>query len=498
MTALTAEPVRLDVDVAVVGGGFAGTAAATRCAELGASVALFEPRDELGGTALYSGGMVHIWGAQTWPEFRELCPTADEALARAMFDGWRPFIDWAARTWTSGTAGQFMVRGRPTEAYRLGRGFLPREKQSWFEDARRRLQDRSVEIKLGFRATDLLVERGRVVGLVAKGSKGNGPETIVRAKATVLAAGGFQNDSALLDEYVSPFASRAAMIRAVPEARGDGLRLAEQADARLTRAPTSIYGHFMPEVPGDVAWPDLFYPMVATAYYVQHGIVVNERGMRFVDEGSGEYSHTANEAVQQEPGRQWVIIDRSASSGIARPVLPWAALGPKNAKYWQYAKFVRLSRAGRRLVPRFDSIALARHRGAHVIKAGSLTAVVDRLAEQGVDGAVLTRTLREYDAALADGAGGELVPRRTARATRLLVPPFYAVPVGVGISMTYGGVAIDARARVLSREGRPVPGLFAVPGTAGGVQDLYYVGALASCGIFGHIAGTEAASAAAA
>jgi succinate dehydrogenase/fumarate reductase flavoprotein subunit len=53
-------------------------------------------------------------------------------------------------------------------------------------------------------------------------------------------------------------------------------------------------------------------------------------------------------------------------------------------------------------------------------------------------------------------------------------------------------VAIDTRARALNPEGRPVPGLYAVPGTAGGVHRLHYAGALAACGVYGMIAADSA------
>lgn len=39
-----------------------------------------------------------------------------------------------------------------------------------------------------------------------------------------------------------------------------------------------------------------------------------------------------------------------------------------------------------------------------------------------------------------------------------------------------------------------MPGLYAVPGTAGGVHQHHYGGALAACGDFGMVAGEEAAA----
>ncbi len=49
-------------------------------------------------------------------------------------------------------------------------------------------------------------------------------------------------------------------------------------------------------------------------------------------------------------------------------------------------------------------------------------------------------------------------------------PPFYAIPLAVGISYTMGGIEIDAQARVIGRNGEPIPGLFAAGSCTGGVE----------------------------
>src|ERR1700759_4798974 len=49
-----------DYDVIVLGTGAAGLTAAVTAAELGARVGLFEKGDTVGGTTVYSGGMIWI------------------------------------------------------------------------------------------------------------------------------------------------------------------------------------------------------------------------------------------------------------------------------------------------------------------------------------------------------------------------------------------------------------------------------------------------------
>lgn len=61
---------------------------------------------------------------------------------------------------------------------------------------------------------------------------------------------------------------------------------------------------------------------------------------------------------------------------------------------------------------------------------------------------------------------------------------------------TMGGLEIDAESRVLSKEGKPVPGLFAAGEVAGGVHGANRLGgsSLLGCVVFGRVSGDSAAS----
>jgi fumarate reductase flavoprotein subunit len=49
-------------------------------------------------------------------------------------------------------------------------------------------------------------------------------------------------------------------------------------------------------------------------------------------------------------------------------------------------------------------------------------------------------------------------------------PPFYAVPLAVGLTYTMGGIAIDAQTRVIGTDGAPIAGLYAAGSCTGGVE----------------------------
>jgi tricarballylate dehydrogenase len=75
-------------------------------------------------------------------------------------------------------------------------------------------------------------------------------------------------------------------------------------------------------------------------------------------------------------------------------------------------------------------------------------------------------------------------------------PPFVAYQVTCGITLTYGGLAIDEQARVQNEEGEAIAGLFAAGELVGGLYyDRYPGGAgLTSGAVFGRIAGANAAA----
>src|SRR3954454_21681587 len=77
-------------DLLVLGGGMAGLSAAAWAVREGGSVVLVE-KGELGGSAARAG---FVWTAPTYNALREAIPDGDPALARALFDGFDPAVDW--------------------------------------------------------------------------------------------------------------------------------------------------------------------------------------------------------------------------------------------------------------------------------------------------------------------------------------------------------------------------------------------------------------------
>ena len=119
--------------------------------------------------------------------------------------------------------------------------------------------------------------------------------------------------------------------------------------------------------------------------------------------------------------------------------------------------------------------------GGTLINAPDLAALAAKI---GAPADILQDTVAAYNRAILAGEGAKLDPPRSigrmfgesrssgTRVNLLSVsqPPYYAIPLAAGISYTMGGIAIDAQARVIARDGAPMPGLFAAGSCTGGIE----------------------------
>jgi hypothetical protein len=126
-----------------------------------------------------------------------------------------------------------------------------------------------------------------------------------------------------------------------------------------------------------------------------------------------------------------------------------------------------------------DRFALGASLGARIVAAGTVPELVARVADWGVDGAGLKRTLEAYE-----HGGAQDAPLPTDPVP-LREPPFHAVEVQPTLTFPLGGVRVDAWGRALDRDGRVVAGLYCAGGDAGGLQGPRYVAGLALGLVFG-------------
>lgn len=485
-----------DFDVVVVGAGNAALAAAVSAREQGAArVVVLEkaPRELRGGNTHYSGGLLRFAydrpedlvplvgdaarsvpgfpaGVEPYPQaafWRDLARVtegrADPELGEILIGRSLDTVRWMTAQGIAMEPAVSLSAVRVGDTVRWSPGAIVRARHEgvglsamWFAVAERR----GVEIRYDTRAVRLLQdERGRVTGVVVQDPDGFRELT---ARAVVLGCGGFEANPAWRARYLGrPWDH--AKVRGTRYNTGDGLRMALDIAALPHGQWTGC--HSTPidaEAPphGDRKLTDktnrLSYP---------YGVLVNARGRRFVDEGEDfqfyTYARLGGIILNQPGGVAFQVFDAKVT-----PLLE------------------------------------ARYGTGSPVVAGSLKALVDRLP---VDRAAALETLEAYNRAVEPGAFDPTVkdglgtrrldPAKSNWAQRLDTPPFVAYPVTGGITFTFGGVRIDARARVVSTSWRPIPGLYACGEMVGGLFHGNYPGGtgLMSGAVFGRLAGAAAA-----
>jgi len=200
------------------------------------------------------------------------------------------------------------------------------------------------------------------------------------------------------------------------------------------------------------------------------GVMLNECGDRFVDEGIDFRNYTYAQfgrAVLQQPGqRAWQIFDSKVFDLL-------------------YAEY------------RFDDASFE--------EADDLPSLLAKC--EGLDTEAALRTLNSYNASVDQSVGFDPTVKdgkssqtadlfKSNWAQPLDDGPFRAFPVTGGITFTYGGIKVSERAQVLDQLGAPIAGLFACGEMVGGVFLNGYPGGsgLTSGAVFGRLAGASAVS----
>ncbi len=440
-----------DIDVLVCGAGMAGLCAAASVVGAGVRPLVIEKGVAPGGSMLMSGGT--IWTAPSMAVMEAWVPGGDRERQRRLVEGLAPGLEWLD---SLGVA-----RRSP----------IVSDRQTGAEVDTAELTDRLVATIVaggGRLQTETALES---LALLPDGQwsvtavDGGGGRVTIKARAVILATGGFGGGADLLARHVGPYAG-SMLLRANPRSVGDGLVAALGAGGRTSPSMSTFYGHTMPGLPADV--PPARWVSV-TQYYTQDAILVNERGERFFDESRSMADETAPfEIVRQPGGRAWVVMDRRIHDDDPLPGRSRAAAGPQ--------------------------IANAVAAGAPSVIAATVEALAEGLAAQGVDAAGFLATVDAFGRAVGAGAGAELPVPRLRSPFGLVEPPFRAIAVRAGITFTLGGIDVDSDMHVLDGEGRPMVGLYAAGADAGGTFDRGYMGGLVLGLVQGRAVGWAAAA----
>jgi tricarballylate dehydrogenase len=282
-----------------------------------------------------------------------------------------------------------------------------------------------------------------------------------RARALVVAAGGFEANLEWLKEAWGPAAEN-FLVRGTPYNQGKPLRLLLAAGARSVGDPTQCHA-----VAIDGRAPKFDGGIVTRLDCVPLGIVVNQRAERFYDEGEDLWPKRYaiwGRLIAQEPGQiAFSIIDSKAMGKFMPSVFP--------------------PLRGDNLPELAVALGLARDPFLRTVCGYNQAVVPGKFDHQSLD----------------DCRTRGLTPPKSHWALPIDTPPFFGYPLRPGITFTYLGVKVNERAAVAFESGGHTPNVFAAGEIIAG--NILGKGYLAGFGmaigtVFGRIAGREAARAA--
>lgn len=456
-----------EYDVIVVGGGNAALCAALAAREQGARVIVLEraPQHMRGGNSRHTRNLrcAHdadaspMTGVYTEAEFLEdligvTGSPANHDLTRLLLKASRDVPRWMAARgarWQAPIAGTLALSR--TNLFFLGGG------KALLNAYYDRIARQGVDVLYETGVCDLLLDGPRLDGVVTADGR------VIRGKAAVIAAGGFEANLGWLADHWGP-AARNFIVRGTPYNDGTLLRLLLDKGALAVGDPREFHG-----VAVDARAPKYDGGIATRVDAIPLGIVVNRLGRRFYDEGEDLWPKRYaiwGRLIAQQPGQiAFAVLDARTIDSFIPPMFP-----PITAR-----------------------------------SPGDLASHLD--TQFGLDRAQFVRTVEEYneaarhntqiDPTVLDGVATRgLHPPKSNWALPIDRPPFYAFPTRPGITFTYMGVAVDTCARVLQRNGAPFRNLYAAGEIMAG--NILTRGYLAGIGmtigtVFGRIAGAEAA-----
>lgn len=341
--------------------------------------------------------------------------------------------------------------------------------------------DLGVDIRVNAPAQELIHDDGgRVAGAMVDTPEGS--VRIIAARGTVLATGGFPNDTARRIELFPHETGAVHHTLAPSSTGGDGLTLGEQAGGHIDRSLASPVAwcpvSLVPYANGKTG----VFPHIADRG--KPGIIgVLRNGQRFVNEANGYHDYVlgmVNAVPEGEPVESWLIADhtfqRRYPLGMSKP----------------------------RPVPTFPYV-----RNGYLVKGRTIE---DLARKCGIDPVGLATTIARFNVNAREGVDpdlgrGETQFNRysgdpTVTPNPSLAPietgPFYAVKVYPGSFGTFMGLETDPEARVVDDGGKPIAGLYAVGTDQASVFGGHYPSGGINIGpamTFGYVAGRHLAGA---
>ena len=437
-------------DIVVIGAGGAGLAAAIEAKHNGASVILLEKMGVAGGNTTSATGGLNAAETKIQKELG-IEDTKDQfyedtmkggyeknnpALVRKMVDKASETVDWLMSfgvdlSDVGKMAGSTNKRThRPQGGAAVGAHMIPVMEEEAVKS--------EVDLRKNSKVIDILKEGDKAAGVIVET---NGQQYTIKAKAVIIAAGGFGANPDMVVKYKPELVGFGTTNH--KGATGDAFAWIEKFDGQLTQMD-EIQTH-PTVVPGNGL-------MITEAVRGNGAIMVNREGKRFCSEMATR--DVMSKAILDQTGKTaYLVFDMGVRKSLK------AIEG--------------------------------------YVKQGLLTEgeTPEALAEKlGMPADAFADTIKEYNQIQASGNDTEFGRKASEMPRPLSEGPYYAVEVGPAIHHTMGGIAITPDAEVLNSKNEVIPGLYAAGEVTGGVHGGNRLGgnAVADICVFGKIAADSA------
>lgn len=292
-------------------------------------------------------------------------------------------------------------------------------------------------------------ENGRVTGVRAKHS--GAPVEFLARKGVILATGGFGANVEMRMKYDNRWFCLDENIPTTnsPASTGDGLLMAEAVGADFVGL-------------GDIQLYPVNNPATGNYYFMDYArlnsnaLLLNKDGVRFVDE-KGTRDNLAEAMLRQPDAKVYELIDS------------------------QVVQEMNLERLYENEISKcYDQGVLAR---------GTLEECCEHfdLPKEEVE-----KTIDRFNSFVEQGTDEDF--GRTKNLEKVEKGTYYMFSCIVSVHHTMGGVKIDSDARVIGKDGNPIPGLYAAGEVTGGIHGANRLGSLSmpDTVTFGRIAARSA------
>lgn len=446
-------------DVLVVGGGYSGLAAAVAAARSGAKVLLIEKRRQTGGDGAISGGVFQSYRTvlhdkqgitekvgpeDYWERFAKglddepLQKVRDNTPNSPIYHGinkHNPEVIKKAALYAPKVMDFVLSYGiefmpvNPAMPYRIA--MASGEPAKFAKAMLDELKAKGVAIRLNTRATDLILEDGRVVGVTVETRRGK--KESLYAGSVILATGGWINNRYLLERYKRYWGRLPSFIigpnENTPKDRtGDGVMMGKKIGAALEDMESMAKFFSRPEASKlPVSW---------LIFDVEPAYVVSKDAKRVTDENKARYSGICLDLIRAGYDHGYLILGSDTVNG------------PNNKRF------------------RLDKVIAAKS----LFKGDT----PEELAAQvGLDPKVLRETIERINKDAAAGTDTEF-GRKDPFFKPLKAPYYISAPAYVGIYKTEGGLEVNPDFQVIrATDDQPIPGLYAVGAGCGSITSRH-------------------------